>query len=557
MLSFQLRTTHFPPLGQCYEDGLARNNLAVHFVHGPGRILWGAKAHESKSTGHSSLEIAHDTCTGNGTHDAEFIPKHIIRDAIVQVLDVEVDSLKLGNTIHLLRFVLAAKFTLTLRLLLGTSNIKDLGGGLAIVFINGEFLVVHGLDGGGGALVVGKVDKAKAEGFGSRGFFFDWFGRFFFCGLFLLGRLLFLGSFLLGLFGGFGGLLITLLLLSLTLFLLLNLTLLLLLLHNRSSYNSRLDLLGKPLPSSHINTNTDNLPILFKLCLQPLIIPLIRNVLDKHIRKRLRIRSVITTHKHANLNFLTINQHAIQLLNGIRGRLIRLIVNIAIPLGKSSPLIGNNLTTQNIPKQRKRIVQLLIINPLVQILHKDVSHAAPPHGRIALAPHDATRLALDIGKVHAVQCAIGIAHLVVVHVGVPQRAAGDGIATDADGGDGSDGVEDFEEESFVHFGEEVADVEGGGVEVVGACCSGAAAAAGGGGGGGGGCRGGCGGRGGFGCCRWGGGGSGGGGGCFFGLGSRHFLKVNGWKEEREGEFKTKGIVSLIALSCNDPWWEGR
>jgi hypothetical protein len=31
-----------------------------------------------------------------------------------------------------------------------------------------------------------------------------------------------------------------------------------------------------------------------------------------------------------------------------------------------------------------------------------------------------------------------------IHIGVSERATGDGIATDADGGHGSHGVEDFE-----------------------------------------------------------------------------------------------------------------
>jgi len=53
----------------------------------------------------------------------------------------------------------------------------------------------------------------------------------------------------------------------------------------------------------------------------------------------------------------------------------------------------------------------------------------------------------------------------VIHISIPEGATGDGIATDANGGHGSDGVEDFEEEAFVDFWEEVADVEGGGDEV--------------------------------------------------------------------------------------------
>ena len=55
----------------------------------------------------------------------------------------------------------------------------------------------------------------------------------------------------------------------------------------------------------------------------------------------------------------------------------------------------------------------------------------------------------------------------VVDVGVAQRAAGDGVAAHADGGDRTDGVEDLVEESLVDLGEEVADVQRRGGEGVG------------------------------------------------------------------------------------------
>lgn len=53
----------------------------------------------------------------------------------------------------------------------------------------------------------------------------------------------------------------------------------------------------------------------------------------------------------------------------------------------------------------------------------------------------------------------------IIHIGIAQRAAGDGIATDANGGDGADGVEDFVEGGFVDGGVEVSYVEGGGGKV--------------------------------------------------------------------------------------------
>jgi hypothetical protein len=48
---------------------------------------------------------------------------------------------------------------------------------------------------------------------------------------------------------------------------------------------------------------------------------------------------------------------------------------------------------------------------------------------------------------------------VVVDVRIAEGTAGYRVATDADGGDGSDGVEDFVEEAFVDVWEEISDVQ--------------------------------------------------------------------------------------------------
>ena len=124
-------------------------------------------------------------------------------------------------------------------------------------------------------------------------------------------------------------------------------------------------------------------------------------------------------------------------------------------------------------------------------LARDHSLAHLAQGRVALRPHDAARLRLDHGVVHRVERPLGVRHVVEVDVGVPEGAAGDGVAADADGGDGAYGVEDLKEEALVDIGGKVADVEGCGVEG-GGLARGSAV---GGGGGGSAARGGGGGRG--------------------------------------------------------------
>lgn len=101
----------------------------------------------------------------------------------------------------------------------------------------------------------------------------------------------------------------------------------------------------------------------------------------------------------------------------------------------------------------------------MQILDEDVPDAAASHAGIPLAPHDPAGPSLDLAEVHGFDGAFGVDRVVVVDVGVAEGTAGDGVAADADGGDGADGVEYFVEGGFVDGGVEVADVEGGVEEV--------------------------------------------------------------------------------------------
>lgn len=75
-----------------------------------------------------------------------------------------------------------------------------------------------------------------------------------------------------------------------------------------------------------------------------------------------------------------------------------------------------------------------------QVLNKDVALARLAQRRVALAPHDAARAALDVGEVQLLQRTSGIGRLVEVHVGVAQRTTRDGITRYTNRGHGADGV---------------------------------------------------------------------------------------------------------------------
>jgi hypothetical protein len=163
VLRLQLSTPHVPPLGKGYINWLPGNNLSIHLVHGPSGILGRREANESESTADPRILIPHDTRTGNGTHARELIPEHIVGNGIVQILDVQVHALEFGNAIHLLALVLGPQLAFALGLLLRASHVQGLLDFFTGILIDdGEFLVVHFLNGCRGGLVGGKVDESKA-----------------------------------------------------------------------------------------------------------------------------------------------------------------------------------------------------------------------------------------------------------------------------------------------------------------------------------------------------------------------------------------------------------
>ena len=171
------------------------------------------------------------------------------------------------------------------------------------------------------------------------------------------------------------------------------------------------------------------------------------------------IRPVIPSHEFADLYLPAIDEHPVELFDGARGRLVGFVMDVAITLRHTRDLVGNDLTAQYIPEQAEGIVQLLIVDPVVQILDEYIAYAGPTYRRIALTPHDTTRLALNIGIVHTVQCAIGIGRLMIVHVRVSERPARHGVPTHSYARYRAHGVEDFEQQALVDLGEQVADVQ--------------------------------------------------------------------------------------------------
>ncbi|KAH0492671.1 hypothetical protein TgHK011_007615 [Trichoderma gracile] len=86
---------------------------------------------------------------------------------------------------------------------------------------------------------------------------------------------------------------------------------------------------------------------------------------------------------------------------------------------------------------------------------------------VTLRPHDAAGTALDEGVVELLEGLLAIRSGVVVHIGVAQRAAGDGVTADTDGSHSTNLGEELEEHGLGDGGVKLSDVERGRVLGVG------------------------------------------------------------------------------------------
>mmetsp|Transcript_33748 Transcript_33748/g.81826 ORF Transcript_33748/g.81826 Transcript_33748/m.81826 type:complete len:657 (-) Transcript_33748:516-2486(-) len=426
MLGFKLCPTDISSLGKSNEDGLVGNDLAVHFVNSSGSFFRSGEADESESTRSAILHVLHDTGRSDGTHGSELVSELIVSNSVVKVLDVKIDALELGDTVHLFGFVLGSQFTFTLGLLLCTANEKFLVDFLSVNG-SGELLAVQSFNGSNSRFVVKKVNKTESESLVglnlSRGL------RFFLGFLFWRFFVLLVFTFFLAFF---------------------------LLLDN--------GLLARRLASSTSNSSTENLTELGKFLVESLVIPLQWDLLDVTVGPVVLSWSLVASNKVSNLDFLSIDQHTIELVNGSIGSFSSLVVDVTVSLGVSRFTVSDNLTGKNVSEKAESIIKLLVVDRDVEVLDKDISNSRATKSGITLTPHNTAGPVLDHGEVHGVEGTFSIAQLMVVNVSISERATSDSVTANTDGGNWSNSIEDLEQKTFIDIGSNVTDVKGRRVE---------------------------------------------------------------------------------------------
>mmetsp|Transcript_12031 Transcript_12031/g.26212 ORF Transcript_12031/g.26212 Transcript_12031/m.26212 type:complete len:686 (+) Transcript_12031:238-2295(+) len=161
-----------------------------------------------------------------------------------------------------------------------------------------------------------------------------------------------------------------------------------------------------------------------------------------------------------NFDCLLADLHAIDTLDGLLGGFLGLVVHEAIASRLTVDVAGH-LAGEDVSKQAEGVVEGLVVDVAVQVLHEDVAHAALTEAGVALAPHDAAGPALDAGVVQSVQGALGVGDAVEVHVPIAKGLSRNTVAADSDGPHRAHGVEDLVKHRLCHVRHQVADVEGG------------------------------------------------------------------------------------------------
>ena len=141
------------PLGQGNVQRLRHDDPSVHLGDGLGGLLRGGEADEAEALGAALL--AHHLGGGDGAVGSELLPQPLIIDGVVQVLDVEIDSLVSVESLQLQLLEFLLQLGLSLGLLLGSTDVESLATNV------GAVQLLHGLLGG---LRVLEGDESEALG---------------------------------------------------------------------------------------------------------------------------------------------------------------------------------------------------------------------------------------------------------------------------------------------------------------------------------------------------------------------------------------------------------
>ena len=97
----------------------------------------------------------------------------------------------------------------------------------------------------------------------------------------------------------------------------------------------------------------------------------------------------------ADVDFLVVQQHAVDRLDSGVGGSSGFVVNETVALG-AAVLVGGNLAGENVTECRKGVMKGLVVDGVVQVLDEDVALAGLAEGGVTLGPHDTAKMPVRV-----------------------------------------------------------------------------------------------------------------------------------------------------------------
>lgn len=154
----QLGSSLFDALVESNYQRLSAQRLAVHVSDGLASLFRVRETDEAEALGGLGVVLlSHDAGRGDGPEGSEGLLELLVSDSVGDVLHVQVHVLVLGGSLELGGLLLGLHFSLSLDLLLSTSDVESEGGA---VFL--DDFAVQFIDGLGSTLVVVEVGETEA-----------------------------------------------------------------------------------------------------------------------------------------------------------------------------------------------------------------------------------------------------------------------------------------------------------------------------------------------------------------------------------------------------------
>merc|ERR1719233_398450 len=124
ILTGQVCFTVLLPLSKGHIQRLGNDDSAIHLSHCLSSLLGGGEAHEPKSFGATFL--VHDLGGSDGSVRSKFLPQSLIINSVIQILDIQVNTLISIQPLKLQLLKLLLQLLLSFSFLLSPANIQSL-----------------------------------------------------------------------------------------------------------------------------------------------------------------------------------------------------------------------------------------------------------------------------------------------------------------------------------------------------------------------------------------------------------------------------------------------